>query len=71
MDFDNKKHVVDTIVKEFIMQESSFYNTPTNKSRNKFWTFNRCVRYYYKLEKDFIVDEDGNLERVKLNGKKY
>ena len=71
MNFDNKKHVVDAIVKEFKMQESSFYNTPTNKSRNKFWTFNRCVRYYYKLEKDFIVDEDGNLERVKLNGKKY
>tara|TARA_R110001599_G_scaffold50424_3_gene142721 strand:+ start:254 stop:469 length:216 start_codon:yes stop_codon:yes gene_type:complete len=71
MNFDNKKHVVDTIVKEFKMQESSFYNSPTNKSRNKFWTFNRCVRYYYKLEKDFIVDEDGNLERVKLNGKKY
>ena len=71
MNFDNKKHVVDAIVKEFKMQESSFYNTPTNKSRNKFWTFNRCVRYYYKLERDFIVDEDGNLERVKLNGKKY
>ena len=71
MNFDNKKHVVDAIVKEFKMQESSFYNTPTNKSRNKFWTFNRCVRYYYKLESDFIVDEDGNLERVKLNGQKY
>ena len=53
------------------MEKSSFYNTPTNKSRDKFWTFNRCVRYYYKLERDFIVDKNGNLERVKLNGEKY
>ena len=71
MNFDNKKHVVDTLVKEFKMKESSFYNTPTNKSRNKFWTFSRCIRYYYKLKSDFIVDEDGNLERVRLNGKPY
>jgi len=71
MNFENKMQVVNQLVKDYKMERSSFYNTPTNKSRDKFWTFSRCVRYYYKLKSDFIVDEDGNLERVRLNGKKY
>ena len=71
MNFESKMQVVNKLVSDYKMERSSFYNTPTNKSRNSFWTFSRCVRYYYKLERDFIVDEDGNLERVRLNGKKY
>ena len=71
MNFESKMQVVNKLVSDYKMERSSFYNTPTNKSRNSFWTFNRCVRYYYKLERDFIVDENGNLERVKLNGEKY
>ena len=71
MSFESKMQVVNKLVSEYKMERSSFYNTPTNKSRNSFWTFNRCVRYYYKLESDFIVDENGNLERVKLNGMPY
>ena len=71
MSFESKMQVVNKLVSDYKMEKSSFYNTPTNKSRNSFWTFSRCVRYYYKLKSDFIVDEDGNLERVRLNGKPY
>ena len=53
MNFENKMQVVNQLVKDYKMERSSFYNTPTNKSRNSFWTFSRCVRYYYKLKSDF------------------
>jgi hypothetical protein len=50
MKFNNKEEVVNALVAEFGEKESSFYNTPTNKSREKHWTFNRCLLYYHKLK---------------------
>jgi len=45
----SKEGIVDILVKEFGATRSSFYNTDTNKQREKFWTYNRCVKYYSKL----------------------
>lgn len=51
MSIENKKQVVDKLIDKFNCKESSFYNTPTNKSREKYWTYNRCLNYYLKLKK--------------------
>ena len=46
--FNTKEELVKALVIEFGEKESSFYNTPTNKSREKFWTYNRTLHYYFK-----------------------
>jgi hypothetical protein len=48
MQFNTKEQVVEALVNEFKEQKSSFYNTNTNKQREKFWTFNRTFNYYLK-----------------------
>jgi hypothetical protein len=48
MQFNTKEQVVGALVNEFKEQKSSFYNTNTNKQREKFWTFNRTFNYYLK-----------------------
>ena len=48
MQFNTKEQVVEALVNEFKEQKSSFYNTDTNKQREKFWTFNRTYSYYLK-----------------------
>lgn len=45
--FNTKEELVKALVTEFGEKESSFYNTPTNKSREKFWTYNRTLHYYF------------------------
>ena len=48
MQFSTKEQVVEALVNKFKEQKSSFYNTDTNKQREKFWTFNRVYNYYLK-----------------------
>jgi hypothetical protein len=38
---ENREQIIEKLVNEFGMKASSFNNTPTNKQREKFWTFNR------------------------------
>ena len=65
--FNNKAEIVDVLVSEWKMQRSSFYNTPTNKQRDKFWTYNRCLRYLYELRQDWRLTDYGR-ERHSING---
>lgn len=46
--FNTKEEIVEALVNEFGEKRSSFYNTDTNKQREKFWTFNRTKNFYYK-----------------------
>ena len=48
MQFNTKEQIVEALVNEFREKKSSFYNTDTNKQREKFWTFNRTKNFYYK-----------------------
>ena len=66
----SKMEIVQLIVKEYGGQVSSYYNTPTNQQRNKFWTWNRTFRHYLDLKENFVY-ENGTRTRVKLNGKPY
>ena len=68
----SKMEIVQLICKEYGGQPSTYYNTATNKQRNKFWTWNRTYRYYLDLKENFVYDpESGTRTRVKLNGKPY
>ena len=49
--FKNKEEVVDALVKDFGMNKKSYYNTPTNKQNEKYWTYNRTAKHYYDLLK--------------------
>ena len=66
----SKMEIVQLIVKEYGGQVSSYYNTPTNQQRNKFWTWNRTFRHYLDLKENFVY-KNGTRTRVKLNGKPY
>ena len=46
--FNTKEQIVEALVNEFGEKKSSFYNTDTNKQREKYWTFNRTKNFYYK-----------------------
>ena len=57
--FNIKEEIVEALVNEFGQKASSFYNTPTNKSREKFWTYNRCLQHLFKLRQDYVKVEGG------------
>jgi hypothetical protein len=59
MRFENKEQVIDELVNKWGMTKSSFYNSPSNRQREKFWTFNRTLQYLYGLERDYVVVEHG------------
>lgn len=47
---ENREQIIEKLVNEFGMKASSFNNTPTNKQREKFWTFNRLKNFLRKEE---------------------
>lgn len=66
MEFETKKQIVDKLVSNWGMKESSFYNTPTNKQREKFWTYNRTLQYLFKLEREFVKTKYGRTRKTSL-----
>jgi hypothetical protein len=48
--FNTKEEIVEILVNEFGEKRSSYYNTDTNKQREKFWTFNRTLKRLYHLQ---------------------
>ena len=74
--FKNKEEVVDALVKDFGKNKKSYYNTPTNKQNEKFWTYNRTLKYYYKLVKKNESINEGKYDHLmgkefKLKGREY
>ena len=61
--FESKMEIVQCLVNEWGEQESSFYNTKTNKQREKFWTYNRCLQYLFNLRRDYIRTEHGRTHK--------
>ena len=59
MIFETKQQIVNKLVQDWGCRTEQFYNTPTNKSVDKFWTFNRTLQYLYKLERDYVKTEHG------------
>jgi hypothetical protein len=46
--FVNRDEIILALVSEFGETPSSFYNNERTKQREKFWTYNRLLRYYFK-----------------------
>ena len=57
--FNSKLEIVEALQAEYGENPKSFYNTPTNKSVEKFWTYNRCLQYLFKLRRDYVRTEHG------------
>lgn len=59
--FESKAEIVECLVKEWGYKESQFYNNPTNKSVEKFWTYNRCLQHLFKLRREYVKIEHGKM----------
>jgi hypothetical protein len=53
--FNSKMEIVQALQAEFGENPKGFYNTPTNKNVEKFWTFNRTLQYLFKLRRDYVM----------------
>ena len=60
-EFNTKMEIVEALQAEFSENPKSFYNTSTNKSVEKFWTYNRCLQYLFKLRRDYVRTEHGKM----------
>ena len=45
----SREDIILALVSEYDKNIKSFYNTPTSKNNEKFWTLNRLTRYYNDL----------------------
>jgi hypothetical protein len=62
-EFNSKLEIVQCLVKEWGYTQSSFYNSPTNKSVEKFWTYNRCLKHLFDLRENYIRSEYGRTHK--------
>ena len=60
-EFNTKMEIVEALQAEYGENPKSFYNTSTNKSVEKFWTYNRCLQYLFKLRRDYVRTEHGKM----------
>jgi len=65
--FNTKADIVAVLVSEWREKRSSYYNTSTNKQREKFWTYGRCLRHLMELRRDWTLTEHGRT-RHSLHG---
>jgi len=61
--FNSKLEIVQALQAEYGENPKGFYNTNTNKSVEKFWTYNRCLQYLFKLRRDYVRTEHGKMLR--------
>ena len=56
-----REEIIQKIVDEFGLKASSYNNTPTNKSIEKFWTYNRLRNHYFNLKE---ARDEAMIERL-------
>jgi hypothetical protein len=61
--FQTKSDIVKVLVEEWDEQETSFYNTNTNKQREKFWTYGRCLKHLIDLRENYVRTEHGRMHK--------
>ena len=62
-EFSSKMEIVQCLVEEWGESVKGFYNSSTNKSTEKFWTYNRCLQYLFKLRRDYVRTEHGKMHK--------
>ena len=50
MEFTNRTEIIAALQSEFNEKPASFNNNEKTKSREKFWTFNRLLHYYWDIK---------------------
>jgi hypothetical protein len=65
--FSSKMEIVKALVTEWGYRESQFYNNSTNKSVEKFWTYNRCLQHLFKLRREYVRTEHGRMHKDLFN----
>lgn len=48
--FQNRQEIILALQTEFEKSPNGFNNSSTNKSVEKFWTFNRLLHYYWDIK---------------------
>jgi hypothetical protein len=54
VEFNSKEEIVECLVKEYGYRKSQLYNSATNKSVEKFWTYSRCLQHLTNLRKNYV-----------------
>ena len=52
--FQSKAEIVKCLIEEWGYREPQFYNSATNKSVEKFWTYNRCLKHLFDLRENYV-----------------
>jgi hypothetical protein len=50
MDFNTRTDIITALQTEFNENPAGFNNNEKTKSREKFWTFNRLLHYYWDIK---------------------
>lgn len=58
----SREEIIQILVDDYGKTASSFNNTPTNKQREKFWTYNRLKNYLISLEAERLLGKFDELE---------
>lgn len=66
-EFNSKMEICIALQDEWGESINGFYNSSTNKSVEKFWTYNRCLKYLFKLRKDYVRTEHGKMHKDLFN----
>ena len=61
--FESKLEIVKCLVDEWGESEAGFYNSKTNKSVEKFWTYNRCLQHLFDLRRNYVKTEHGKMHK--------
>ncbi len=65
-EFSSKMEIVKTLEAEWGEIPAGFYNSKTNMSVEKFWTYNRCLQYLFKLRKEYVRTSYGRMHKSML-----
>lgn len=61
--FESKLEIVKCLVEEWGYKESQFYNNSTNKSVDKFWTYNRCLQHLFHCRRHYVFTKHGKMDK--------
>jgi hypothetical protein len=65
----SREEIIQMLVDDYGKKASSFNNTPTNKQREKFWTYNRLKNYLISLEAERLLGTFEQMEELDFGAK--
>lgn len=59
--FSTRQEIINALVEQWGENPKSFSNSSTNKQTEKFWSYNRLLKYYHELNQDWTRTEHGRI----------